>query len=110
MAYSGSPGASDPPAGFRAQQRFSDPSETVPPEWTAPTPPRGIPLAPLQAAAAQLAPSPPVVPVEPAVPLEPAVPANFFDPGADLSSIALLGQPKRKPSHGWRRWLYLASE
>lgn len=103
MAYSGSPSASDPPTGFRAQQRFSDPSETVPPEWTAPTPPRGIPLAPLLAAAAQAGPVPTVAPVEP------AVPASFFDPGADLSSIALLGQPKRKPSRGWRRWLYLTS-
>lgn len=94
--------------GFRAQQRFSDPSETVPPEWTAPTPPHGIPLAPLPPAAAQPGPSAPVVPADPVVPAEP-VPATFFDPGADLSSIALLGQPKRKPSQGWRRWLYIGS-
>jgi MinD-like ATPase involved in chromosome partitioning or flagellar assembly len=102
LPYSGSQGALDPPAGFRAQHRFSDPSEAVPPEWSAPSPPQGIPLAPLQAAAAQagLTPAPPVAPV---------APATFFDPGTALSSIALLGQAKRTPSQGWRRWLYLSS-
>jgi MinD-like ATPase involved in chromosome partitioning or flagellar assembly len=30
-------------------------------------------------------------------------------PYLDLSTVALLGQPKRKPSKGWRRWLYVAT-
>jgi MinD-like ATPase involved in chromosome partitioning or flagellar assembly len=30
-------------------------------------------------------------------------------PHLDLSTVALLGQPKRKPTHGWRRWVYLGS-
>ena len=30
-------------------------------------------------------------------------------PYFDLSTVALLGQPKRKPSKGWRRWLYLST-
>lgn len=30
-------------------------------------------------------------------------------PYVDLSTIALLGQPERKPSRGWRKWLYFAS-
>ena len=30
-------------------------------------------------------------------------------PYLDLSTVALLGQPKRAPSQGWRKWLYLAS-
>ena len=31
------------------------------------------------------------------------------EPYLDLSTVALLGQPKRGPSGGWRRWVYLAS-
>ena len=88
--------ASGGPSGFRAQQRFSDPSQAVPPEWTAPTPPHGIPLADVVALAAEPVASPP----EP----DPAPP-----PYLDLPSVALLGQPKRKPSGGWRRWLYAGS-
>jgi MinD-like ATPase involved in chromosome partitioning or flagellar assembly len=30
-------------------------------------------------------------------------------PYLDLSTVALLGQPKRKPSAGWRRWLYVGT-
>jgi MinD-like ATPase involved in chromosome partitioning or flagellar assembly len=30
-------------------------------------------------------------------------------PYLDLSTVALLGQPKRAPSAGWRKWLYWAS-
>ncbi len=30
-------------------------------------------------------------------------------PYLDLSTMALLGQRKRAPSEGWRKWLYLAS-
>jgi MinD-like ATPase involved in chromosome partitioning or flagellar assembly len=80
---------SDQPGGFRAQQRFSDPETAVPPEWTAPTPPNGLPLN-LNS-----------------VPL--AQPPNDPPPYLDLSTVALLGKPKRAPSEGWRKWLYLAS-
>jgi MinD-like ATPase involved in chromosome partitioning or flagellar assembly len=85
--------AADQPPGFRSQQRFSDPAEVVPPEWTAPTPPHGLPLAHLAA--------------EPPAPPTDALPAA--QPYLDLSTVALLGQPKRKPAPGWRRWLYAAS-
>jgi MinD-like ATPase involved in chromosome partitioning or flagellar assembly len=61
----------------------------VPPDWTAPTPPNGLPLKP-------------VGPVTPA-------PADDPPPYLDLSTVALLGQHKRAPSQGWRKWLYLAS-
>ena len=80
--------ASDQPSGFRSQQRFSDPAEAIPPEWTAPTPPHGIPVAR----------------IEPALEQEPVTP-----PYLDLSSVALLGQPKRAPAGGWRRWVYLST-
>lgn len=30
-------------------------------------------------------------------------------PSLDLSAVALLGQPKRKPTKGWRRWVYLST-
>ncbi|MCW2515575.1 MAG: ATPase involved in chromosome partitioning [Mycobacterium sp.] len=79
--------------GFRSQQRFSDPSQAIPPEWTAPTPPHGIPVVEL--------PTPTPTP-------EPAQP-EAQPPYLDLSTVALLGQPKKKPSAGWRRWLYLGS-
>jgi MinD-like ATPase involved in chromosome partitioning or flagellar assembly len=78
--------ASDNPAGFRAEQRFTDPANTVPPEWTAPTPPNGIPRT---------------------VPRH-AAPEDS-SPYRDLSTDALLGRPKSAPSKGWRKWLYLAS-
>jgi MinD-like ATPase involved in chromosome partitioning or flagellar assembly len=84
---------SDQQAGFRAQQRFSDPAESgpaqVPAEWTDPTPPNGLPLGYA---------SRPLVPQQDDPPLY-----------LDLSTVALLGQPKRAPSQGWRKWLYLAS-
>jgi MinD-like ATPase involved in chromosome partitioning or flagellar assembly len=75
-------------AGFRAQQRFSDPA-APPAEGTAPTPPNGLPLSYT---------SQPVAPQHVDAP-----------PYLDLSTVALLGQPKRAPSQGWRKWLYLAS-
>ena len=84
---------SDQQADFRAQQRFSDPAESVPTEvpteWTDPTPPNGLPLS---YAAHPVAP-------------------QYGDPPPylDLSTVALLGQPKRAPSQGWRKWLYVAS-
>ena len=80
---------SDHQAGFRAQQRFSDPAGSEPAEWTAPTPPNGSPLGFT---------SRPLVPQHD----DPA-------PYPDLSTVALLGQPKRAPSQGWRKWLYFAS-
>ncbi|KAA0087188.1 MinD/ParA family protein [Mycolicibacterium sp. P9-64] len=98
MTLTSAPGqhpTADHQPGFRAQQRFSDPAETVPPEWTAPTPPHGLPLAQI---VAELADRPIAAP-------DPAVPPPYFD----LSTVALLGQPKRKPSEGWRRWVYYAS-
>jgi len=80
---------SDQPAGFRAQQRFTDPAATPPPDWTAPTPPNGFPRS--------------VAPDHSAV--------RFDDPPPylDLSTVALLGQAKRAPSQGWRKWLYLGT-
>lgn len=80
------------PQSFRAQQRFSDPSQAIPPEWTAPTPPHGMPVVTLP-------------PTQPA----PAPEPDATPPYLDLSTVALLGQPKRTPSAGWRRWLYLGS-
>ncbi|MDT7730279.1 MAG: hypothetical protein QOK45_532, partial [Mycobacterium sp.] len=64
------------------------PSE-VPTEWTAQTPANGLPLGDA---------SRPLVPQHQDPP-----------PYLDLSTVALLGQPKRAPSQGWRKWLYLAS-
>jgi MinD-like ATPase involved in chromosome partitioning or flagellar assembly len=85
---------SDHQAGFRAQQRFSDPAEPTPTEpapaeWTAPTPPNGLPLGYA---------SRPLVP-------QPDDPPPYLD----LSTVALLGEPGRAPSRGWRKWLYVAS-
>ena len=77
---------SDQQAGFRDQQRFSDPAEAVPAEWTAPTPPNGLPLG--YASRPLLS--------------QQDDPTPYFD----LSTVALLGQPKRAPSEGWRKWLY----
>jgi MinD-like ATPase involved in chromosome partitioning or flagellar assembly len=80
---------SDQSGGFRSQQRFSDPAQSVPAEWTAPTPPKGLPLGHA---------SPPLAP-------PPEQPTPYFD----LSTVALLGQPKRAPSEGWRKWLYFST-
>jgi MinD-like ATPase involved in chromosome partitioning or flagellar assembly len=80
---------SDQPAGFRAQQRFTDPAASPPPEWTAPTPPNGLPLSFAAPPNTSRDDDPP--------------------PYLDLSTVALLGQAKRAPSQGWRKWLYLAS-
>jgi MinD-like ATPase involved in chromosome partitioning or flagellar assembly len=75
-----------PSPGFRSQQRFTDPASEGPPpaDWTAPTPPNGLPLG-------QVAPQagPPPYP--------------------DLSTATLLRLVKRPPPSGWRKWLYLAS-
>ncbi|TPG25653.1 MinD/ParA family protein [Mycobacterium hodleri] len=48
-------------------------------------------------------------PLEPST-LEPSLPEPHAQaPYLDLSTVALLGQPKRTPSAGWRRWLYVTS-
>ena len=75
-----------PSHGFRSQQRFTDPAseESPPPEWTAPTPPNGLPIS---------QPTPNTAP----------------PPYPELSTATLLRQSKRPPSAGWRRWLFLAS-
>jgi MinD-like ATPase involved in chromosome partitioning or flagellar assembly len=62
----------------------------VPQDWTAPTPATGLPLTP--------------APLETAAPI-----AEDPPPYLDLSTVALLGQPKKAPSEGWRKWLYRAS-
>jgi MinD-like ATPase involved in chromosome partitioning or flagellar assembly len=100
------------PGGFRAQQRFRDPAAEepqAPPEWSAPTPPNGMPVVD----PAALHPVPPVSAVPPPV-TEPQHPVSQPlpvppTPYLDLSTVALLGQPKPAPSHGWRKWLYLAT-
>jgi MinD-like ATPase involved in chromosome partitioning or flagellar assembly len=69
--------------GFRAEQRFTDPANAAPPEWTAPTPPTGIPVEPARSPAESVY--------------------------RDLSTEALLGRPQQAPTRGWRKWLYLAS-
>ena len=57
-----------------------------------PTPPHGIPVVHLPEPQA----SPPAAP-------------DVTPPYLDLSTVALLGQPKRTPTRGWRRWVYLGS-
>ncbi|MCV7169305.1 MinD/ParA family protein, partial [Mycobacterium manitobense] len=53
---------------------------------------------------------PPLPPVPAAAPLPPlSADAPQPQPHMDLSAVALLGRPKPAPSHGWRKWLYLAS-
>ena len=76
----------DPSHGFRSQQRFTDPAreESLPAEWTDPTPPTGIPVS------------------RPGTDTAPP-------PYPELSTATLLRQNKRPPSAGWRRWLFLAS-
>ena len=85
--------------GFRAQQRFNEPTtgpvrpvtngrhSQPPPEWTAVTPATGFPQ-----------PAPPTWQPPPAPPTS-----------DDLTTAELLHQLKPPPSGGWRKWLYLAS-
>lgn len=75
------------PGGFRAQSRFSDPAADTPREWTAPTPPNGVPFITAPKGSGEAEPP----------------------PYLELSTVALLGQPKRAPSEGWRKWLYYTS-
>ncbi|ABK71924.1 MinD/ParA family ATP-binding protein [Mycolicibacterium smegmatis] len=113
-----------PVPGFRGQQRFSDPAQAgvstpLPAEWTAPTPPHGIPVSAPQTAqtppqnshqpmASGLPPLPPAPLTPPAAAAE-QPPADFATPYEDLTTTALLGRRKSPPTAGWRRWLYLAS-
>jgi len=82
--------------GFRAQQRFTDPTlggrhaEHVPPEWTAPTPPTGLPTGFPQPANPPWQPPPPPT-------------------SKDLSIETLMRPVPPPPSAGWRKWLYMAS-
>nr|WP_324608323.1 AAA family ATPase [Mycolicibacterium setense] len=105
-----------PVPGFRSQQRFSNPAEPgvstpLPAEWTAPTPPHGIPVITAPPVPASFDPpaaglfAPPVV----AGPQPPAAPGDFATPYRDLSTDALLGQRKNPPTSGWRKALYVAS-
>jgi MinD-like ATPase involved in chromosome partitioning or flagellar assembly len=98
------PPVADQPLGFRAQQRFRDPSQTVPAEWTAVTPPNGMPRV-------RLAPEPPIPPPVVDQGHLPGLDEGHVDPPSymDLSTVALLGEPKRRPTQGWRRAVYLAS-
>ena len=131
-----------PIPGFRGQQRFSNPSEPgvstpLPAEWTAPTPPHGVPVitappvpgsfdgAPAGVFAGpagrpglpgQPVPGHPLAPGHPVAPGRPAAgsverPAagDFATPYRDLSTDALLGQRKNPPTAGWRKALYVAS-
>ena len=52
---------------------------------------------------------PVVVPEETEVPEESGAARLPEQPYLDLSTVALLGQPKRVPVRGWRRWVYLGS-
>ena len=63
---------------FRPQQRSAIPPQTIPPEWTAPTPPHGIPGCSRRVPAGR-----------------DHRPAAAPPPYLDLSTVALLGQPKR---------------
>src|SRR5690606_7647739 len=119
----------DQPSGFRGEQRFRDPAATPPPEWTAPTPPDGVPHGNGAPAGAPPPAMPPPAPTAPQVAQhgvqQPGVPLHGVQaqpphtgpppeqaPGApyvDLSTTALLGQRRPAPSRGWRRWLYRAT-
>lgn len=90
---------------FREQNRFVDPSQEVPPEWTAPTPPHGFPAVTGASAATGK-----VTGASAATDLPPQTsPVPLPAPYLDLSTVALLGRPKQVPTSGWRRWVYLAS-
>ncbi|MBI3690532.1 MAG: MinD/ParA family protein [Mycolicibacterium aromaticivorans] len=91
---------------FRTEQRFTDPATAAPesePDWLAPTPPIGIPMESLTAAAPLFN---QYVAEHPVPSYRTTVPPT---PYPDLSTSALLRQVKPAPSGGWRRWLYLAS-
>ncbi|MCW2687485.1 MAG: ATPase [Mycobacterium sp.] len=87
--------------GFRSQQRFSHPAGP-PPEWTAMTPPTGMPQI--------IDPNQPGVPYYTTSPIAPSGAAQHVPPPfPDLSNAELLRQVKPPPSEGWRKWLYVLS-
>ncbi|MGE2732838.1 MinD/ParA family ATP-binding protein, partial [Mycolicibacterium vaccae] len=61
-----------------------------------PTPPEGLPPTPPQGM-----PQPALVEVPPAL-----AEAPFPPPSQELTPLALLGQTRRGPSEGWRKWLF----
>jgi MinD-like ATPase involved in chromosome partitioning or flagellar assembly len=91
----------DQPGGFRGQQRFTDPAAAPPAESADSTPPNGTP--------SRVGPRHEAAPKHEAARDPDAAPLENPPPYLDLSTVALLGQPKRAPSEGWRRWLYLAT-
>lgn len=100
-----------PLRGFRSEQRFTDPTGTPqvspPPEWTALTPPTGMPALDPHARPGGYHPAaPPAASAGTSPPYHPTVPPT---PYPDLSTTALLRQVKPPPSDGWRRVLYLLS-
>ncbi|WP_375372718.1 MULTISPECIES: MinD/ParA family protein [unclassified Mycolicibacterium] len=104
-----------PVPGFRSQQRFSNPAEPgvstpLPAEWTAPTPPHGIPVITAPPVPASFEPRAAGDFARPAAGdiARPAA-GDFSTPYRDLSTDALLGQRKNPPTSGWRKALYVAS-
>lgn len=111
-----------PVPGFRSQQRFSNPAEPgvstpLPAEWTAPTPPHGVPVITAPPVPTSFAPPPAGDFARPGTadfgrPAAGSVErpaADFSSPYRDLSTAALLGQRKNPPTSGWRKALYVAS-
>lgn len=98
-----------PVPAFRNQQRFSNPAEPgvstpLPAEWTAPTPPHGVPVIAAPTAPAALGRF-----EGPGLAADRPIAADFATPYRDLSTTALLGQRKNPPTSGWRKALYVAS-
>ena len=76
-----------------------------------PQPVAAPPVTPLAATpTSAAAPTSVVAPTSAAAPASAAaLPVPAQPPYLDLSTVALLGQPKRVPQRGWRRWLYLST-
>ena len=83
-------GPATTPATGPATSPATGSAKQAPPEWTAPTPPNGLPLT---YRSRRIAPPRP----------------TQQEPYLDLSTAELLGRPKPAPSKGWRKWLYRAS-
>ncbi|MCG7608102.1 MULTISPECIES: MinD/ParA family protein [unclassified Mycobacterium] len=104
-----------PVPGFRSQQRFSNPAEPgvstpLPAEWTAPTPPQGVPVITAPSVPGNFpAPVAANFPGPVAGSFAPPAPGVHAEAYRDLSTDALLGQRKNPPTSGWRKALYVAS-
>ncbi|OLT88340.1 ATPase [Mycobacterium syngnathidarum] len=104
-----------PVPGFRSQQRFSNPAEPgvstpLPAEWTAPTPPQGVPVITAPSVPGNFpAPVAANFPGSVAGSFAPPAPGVHAEAYRDLSTDALLGQRKNPPTSGWRKALYVAS-